>query len=119
MVQGRKSWLCSWKVYVFFDVGRDHEHSMNIAPADRAGEIGDLKQLDPFLLLRLGEALLQKLPHLVKTDVIECRSENTADDADHHAPCCHIKIGDLDHQPNGFCALAFPGRRKQKVADHI
>ena len=112
MVQGRKSWLCSWKVYVFFDVGRDHEHSMNIAPADRAGEIGDLKQLDPFLLLRLGEALLQKLPHLVKTDVIECRSENTADDADHHAPCCHIKIGDLDHQPNGFCALAFPGRRK-------
>ena len=24
MVQGRKSWLCSWKVYVFFDVGRDH-----------------------------------------------------------------------------------------------
>lgn len=31
MMQGRKSWLSSWKVYVFFDVGRDHEHSMNMA----------------------------------------------------------------------------------------
>ena len=30
-MQGRKSWLSSWKVYVFFDVGRDHEHSMNMA----------------------------------------------------------------------------------------
>ena len=96
-----------------------HEHSMDIAPADRAGEIGDLKQLDPFLLLRLGEMHLQELPHLVKTDVIERRSKNTADDADYHAPCCHIKIGDLAHQPDGFRALGFPGRRKQKVADHI
>ena len=33
MVQGRKSWLCLWKVYVFFDVGRDHEHSIFIARA--------------------------------------------------------------------------------------
>ena len=95
------------------------KHSMDIAPADRAGEIGDLKQLDPLLLLRLGTVPLQELPHLVKSYVIERRPENTADNADHHAPCGHIEIGDFDHQSDGFRALGFPGRRKQEVADHI
>jgi len=95
------------------------KHSMDIAPADCAGKIGDLKQLDPFLLLRLGEMHLQELPHLVKSYVIERRANHAADNTDHHAPCGHIEIGDLDHQPDGFRALGFPGRRKQEVADHI